>query len=467
MSSGKRENDLLDDDKDFDENSEEVKRRKRVFEIYSTKGDLQVIFNDLIKLIVTNDVFVLLRLGQTNKFFRDFMRMDEVWQTIFKKDFPVDYAFCNGQLPFYVVTEKNHPFYPHMGSSLQINPLDQSGWKRFYFHTRRNYHDSFQAVNGTAMLYSFQEQYRRMMIILNSPSGTAQIVWRFFLIIAMQGSRHRNDLLRIPPTARIRIYEIITYMARAGRFEWLRAYLAAIPSIQESMNIPVFEMRDIFMISSNDQAPSQIPAMDQNEYKKDTLFLAEHRDDFQRWCDARLKVYPEKVYDCMRTFDLLAKTYNHRCITSMNYYHYDARTDASSRSLAMPYMAMESALIKERIGHYIQSFPVFSFMALHSKTQHIWHPLYELVPKPPNIDNAYAMYMPVTNLYVIAEHLSAPRGHMSGKIFAIESCVSCGVATSNLYCCEKCRDPKQAWCGEECAIGHQCVAEEDCWTISN
>lgn len=92
---------------------------------------------DVIKIIATMTPGTLMKLALTmNSFFVELARDDNVWQRLYRRDFPHDYAFCRGVLPFFVL-EPTHPFY--MPGS--VSKFDPSPWKRYYLHTAYNYYD--------------------------------------------------------------------------------------------------------------------------------------------------------------------------------------------------------------------------------------------------------------------------------------------------------------------------------------
>lgn len=69
----------------------------------------------------------LMKLARVNKFFYAVASDDEVWKMMFARDYPNDFAFCRGNLPFFVLTV-DHPFYvPGC-----IYEFERMPWKRFY-----------------------------------------------------------------------------------------------------------------------------------------------------------------------------------------------------------------------------------------------------------------------------------------------------------------------------------------------
>lgn len=85
-------------------------------------------------LIASMTVGVLMNLGRVSKMFADLARQDWLWRRCFKRDYPKEYVFCKGELPFYLVAQ-THPFW-YDGF---VKPEDEPSWKRFYLHVANEY----------------------------------------------------------------------------------------------------------------------------------------------------------------------------------------------------------------------------------------------------------------------------------------------------------------------------------------
>lgn len=69
----------------------------------------------------------LMRLARANNLFNGIASNDIVWERMVARDYPNDFAFCRGKLPFFVLT-RDHPFYvPGC-----IYEFERMPWKRFY-----------------------------------------------------------------------------------------------------------------------------------------------------------------------------------------------------------------------------------------------------------------------------------------------------------------------------------------------
>jgi hypothetical protein len=106
-------------------------RKKRTLGLYG----FDFLPTDLQALIAKMDAGGLLSLAQANRMFADIARNDQVWKDLFQRDFPHDWKYCQGELPFFVITEDHPLWQPGL-----INEFDKSGWKRFYLHTRAMYY---------------------------------------------------------------------------------------------------------------------------------------------------------------------------------------------------------------------------------------------------------------------------------------------------------------------------------------
>lgn len=89
---------------------------------------------DVQKLIASMNVGVLMNMAQISRMFAMLARQDWLWKRCFERDYPKEYAFCRGELPFYVVN-KSHPFW-YNGF---VKPEDEPAWKRFYLHVANQY----------------------------------------------------------------------------------------------------------------------------------------------------------------------------------------------------------------------------------------------------------------------------------------------------------------------------------------
>lgn len=400
-------------------------------------GAFERVQQDVIRMIAATDVFALLKLARTNRYFTKLMREERTWQALFQKTFPVDFAFCNGQLPLYVVTEENHPF----SNFFQVYPYDRPGWKRFYLKTRDNYHRTYSEVNRNRERPLFERQYEEVMEMLNGEFGTAQIVWRFLWMFKtlIDGKHEISTSVQAYST----VLQNLAELRREHR--WIEPYLAAMPTQGNDSIL----MIDKFLIIHQGRTHQRIPLMTENVYRRDPLFTAQHRKLFEQLCTERIPTYTETIYDFMRTYDVLARTYSTRCVTSMNYYGYHAGP------LSGPYMAMNAKQLKETITTFKGLNPSMGFITVFNICKLYLDPLQSIVP---NVQNE-VIYELLSFRVFFEDYLRAPRVIQTGgggALRIMKTCISCGLETRALYCCGTCKDTSQAYCGDQCATGHRC-----------
>lgn len=111
------------------------------------QGSLDNFPEHIQELIAVSTVGTLLTMAPVSPFFRDLARNDHVWKRCFARDFPDDYNYFRGELPFFVITP-DHPLYP--GPTF-IDERDESPWRRLYLHTNLLYRD---AVDNFVLRYS-------------------------------------------------------------------------------------------------------------------------------------------------------------------------------------------------------------------------------------------------------------------------------------------------------------------------
>lgn len=63
---------------------------------------------DIQKMIAYSTAGTLMKLARVNKFFYALASDDHVWKRMFARDYPEDFAFCRGELPFFILT-RDHP----------------------------------------------------------------------------------------------------------------------------------------------------------------------------------------------------------------------------------------------------------------------------------------------------------------------------------------------------------------------
>lgn len=136
------------------------------------------------EIIASTNVGVLMTLARLNRLFADLARQDFVWEYSFKRDFPREWKFCKGTLPFFVL-EPSHPFYtPGI-----VKPEDASPWKRFYLNTARYY---------IILAKNFQYQYQNVLrnndiSSINVKLDKAQTIYRWVQKIILETHFNEHD----------------------------------------------------------------------------------------------------------------------------------------------------------------------------------------------------------------------------------------------------------------------------------
>jgi hypothetical protein len=83
---------------------------------------------DVQDLIAKTSPSTLISMARLNRMFAALVKNDYVWRLFFERDFPQEWLFCRGQLPYFVL--RSRP---------DILEQDASPWKRFYLHTELDY----------------------------------------------------------------------------------------------------------------------------------------------------------------------------------------------------------------------------------------------------------------------------------------------------------------------------------------
>jgi len=437
-----------------DEGEEIDQQRVNTFKVLalasaSKTGDFGIITKDVIKMIAAGDVYVLLSLAQTNTTFAQLMRSEDVWRALFSKDFPEDYLFCGGELPFYIVTN-GHPLEKYV----TIDPLDKCAWKRFYLWTRELY-GGLRNKQATLMKYHL-------------PDVNAQLSWIFLVIIALLAKNPTSTGMDTlwNYDERNNVYKTVIDL----NLPWTRKYLLA---TQTSTNV-----RDAFF--SRDNAgwgfATYIPKTDlgQTNSSPTTLFDEDDADEFHQFMMTQFSrdPYYRGAYDVFvrpyyHLFYTLANVHDTRCVTSMGFlfpkpmpYPLTFRT-----GIWMPYMVTFKNHLEVAVGslkdehEFMSPLEKFNF----EKVERLCDPLD--LRASDSYSDLYASYQGLRfkprriptceNIFVCFAR--SPRvGIGKAKLVVNQSCIECGIQSLPLFACADCRDVSQTWCGNQCARSHVC-----------
>jgi hypothetical protein len=219
-------------------------------------------FNDLPleiqEIVVSVTVGTLMTMGRISRRFAVIARNDHVWRRCFTRDFPAEFIYCNGQLPFFIVTGPKHPLYRE---DRDIYQDDLSPWKRFYLYMNRCYVVRAREFITTYSIYFWKlgvdpiniarapefpkmtskELYRWCRrYIFGKPlvynglvlyDRRSRLAWSFVLLIVWLAYDRTDN-----PHPRFTAQDVVVaYWRIASRRHWMRPYLAlaaqnAVPS---------------------------------------------------------------------------------------------------------------------------------------------------------------------------------------------------------------------------------------------
>jgi hypothetical protein len=197
------------------------------------------------KIIAFSNVGVMMNLAiafhvrpPARNLLQDILRTEVFWQGKFAEDYPLDFKFCRGVLPFYVLHER-HPLYTP-GS---VPDEDRPAWKRYYLHTAHQYHmfavdfaERYEPILGP-VCSAMQIEY------LDGETATAAEIYRWVHRVIL--GLHFNEYDYQAPIAWVFVCTFVWFVspsdtpsldsreiirrfwsyARRPRFEWMIPYL--------------------------------------------------------------------------------------------------------------------------------------------------------------------------------------------------------------------------------------------------
>ncbi len=227
-------------------------RKKRTLGLYG----FDFLPKGLQALIAKMDAGGLLSLAQANRMFADIARNDQVWKDLFQRDFPHDWKYCQGELPFFVITEDHPLWQPGF-----INENDKSGWKRFYLNTRQLYADI-----GSFSLKNFSDVYNNYHNNPGNAQGTIEHCCYLFVCVMAYFFKGRGNFNFTPGTPSDAIVICLREINReeiGGTLHWLKKYvICSITNENFSQNyfseytnsemLPNFEFYSMFGITKKE-----------------------------------------------------------------------------------------------------------------------------------------------------------------------------------------------------------------------
>lgn len=431
------------------------------------------------KIIAQVNAATLLKLGQVDKFFADLARRDQIWKDLFQKDFPHDWKYCQGELPFFVLTEDHPLWQPRF-----VKDFDSSGWKRFYLHTRWMY---FEKVNdGRSETLAFSTWYKKYQKKRDTQLDIANLCHLFVCTMAwlFKGRGEFRFEANTPNDSRMIFWQNIHVN------EWLRPYVLC------SL---IHDNRDYYENDLYDQYTGLSETPFFREYKKkfnvkkeqwedawkQKLFSRSDKENLKSYLYAKLErpgifrgfdnLEVDEQYNIVagvfNVWDMLSKTYENikSIYTDPAGFMYYLKT--------LPFsMITDTAYIKEDIKETILENP-FESVKFSIKKKRIFS-LPRLDKELCELTNPLTFF---TNKLEIAQLLylfrlfsSAPREDIAefdeeinetfyrkGKLLFIESylCMQCNSATAT-HACGRCLGAK--YCGRDCQKKHWQSGEHKC-----
>lgn len=105
-------------------------RRQRDGDDMDNFHEFPILDKNLQRLIAQKtSVDDFLNFAQTNRMFAALAREEQTWKVFYQRDFPGEYAYLGGELPWFVITTRSHMYVPGMR-------LEGPGWFRWYMHCR-------------------------------------------------------------------------------------------------------------------------------------------------------------------------------------------------------------------------------------------------------------------------------------------------------------------------------------------
>ena len=110
---------------------------------------------EMVYYIARMSAGALMNLAQTMPEIAELAQKDYVWKMLFERDFPNEFNFCGGYVPFYVVDADSPAF------AWVANRADAEGppWNRFYLHVRQIYVEAAKGLKLSSDKNNFASIY--------------------------------------------------------------------------------------------------------------------------------------------------------------------------------------------------------------------------------------------------------------------------------------------------------------------
>lgn len=494
---------LLATDKVVDLNNQymELSKRERLqwFNVGSSSLPLP-----LQQIIATTDAGVLMTLAQMSPLFLDLTRQEWVWREMFRRDYPSDFEFCRGKVPFFVLSE-NHPFY-------NGQPIHGNAWKRYYLHIANNYRRCVEDFSwifrvppagfhvldlktaNAKQVYRWAHAMLFNKHIENFFDRRAFIAWHFvclFVAITNPNGIYQNQ-------SQI----ALDYWNYAKNRSWMWKYLAfcnpdPANRVKRKLQIlqagpSLFSYYDGFTPPISDRSFQSfvelIPDGENNAQKWNEMdfFSSSDRGHFQSFLTAQRmsanfaafenvadETRQDIVTQAMVCWDILRDCYRIPCISS---FHMSVRFGAFSLGV---YMTRESSFVSQKVDGFLDELgaalldldfhlnrrdnSIFPTRDLNDRFDMLCNPFkrFSLPFRSMMYGDVYHLLWPgiewsVRGLFGIC--LDYPRVDSlpnAGKIRYLQSCIQCGVQPAvPQQCGGTCSNKKAIYCGTECQLKH-------------
>lgn len=452
-------------------------------------------FNEMPKewriLIAQVSVGTLMTLGPTSRLFADLARNDNVWQEFFKRDFPSEWEFCTGQLPFFVLTPDH---------VLSTESTEGPAWKRYYLHTELQYRDFavifihryWKSMKQRGGVPGLNIEWANMREIYNWVHRVplrmsfeefdyrAALAWHvvdlLYVLLAEEGNL---------PFAEAPVVTLVQYALGDPSREWLLPYvLYSNPG--NTMNDGLSEQtaddqygptvdalyerlvgdNDDFTLSDgwNNWAQKQPPA----SMMTNRLFSEDDRNKFKILLEdstlpglqgLRRKTLRRKKWTILRCWDILSASYNIPCIYSLPFIgrHFSSWLSAAGmiRYTGTTFRGIYTLL--DQGGSLIlpPNHPrLFDTTGTHETFIQFCMPFSMIDKHMRGAEDfsSYNHYDELLHLFRIYAHL--PRNDR-GAIIHLDTCIQCGQKpVVPQQCGGTCGQKEAIYCGVECQIQH-------------
>lgn len=227
MDAGKREREDEDPEADANERAakallltdqaQEMQRRYEREQWNAGSGSLITFPREIRQMIVTMNAGTLMSMARAHRLWRDLARNENVWRAMYERDFRHDWAFCGGELPFFVL-EPTHPLW----DARMVAPEDATAWKRFYLQTASRYHRANKELPRKTLhaIHAWRHNQWRRGDTRPKRERVAELCWLFVCVVMDQIS---EEILTSP------IQEVALGFWRFARSDpsrqWLIPYL--------------------------------------------------------------------------------------------------------------------------------------------------------------------------------------------------------------------------------------------------